>query len=143
MAFLFFGGCSKPVFNRSTHKKQIHSSPGTPKNRFFQGRLLKPGEISQKGQAQLLAFFGMKLKGIDIVPMNSRNKIHAILSGSRRHAGVIRRHIIGVHKIKIGVVRDAVEQGRVMIELHSVSLHHKRGNKRLALLPLLWCRLTE
>jgi hypothetical protein len=34
----FFGGCSKPVFNPSTHKKSAHFSRDPLKTEVFQGR---------------------------------------------------------------------------------------------------------
>ena len=66
----------------------------------------KSGKVLEDGESKLLAFFRMKLEGVDILAVNSGNKIDPIFrSGSNR--GLIFRHnVVRVDEIKIGLVRN-------------------------------------
>ena len=69
----------------------------------------KSGKISENGESKLLAFFRVKLKGVDVFVMNSGNKIDSIIrSGS--NGGLIFRHdVVRVDEIKIGLVGNRIE----------------------------------
>ena len=71
---------------------------------FFTCLVLKLGKIFQDSETKALAFFGMKLKRMNIFVMNARGEFDPVTGCGGDDCRVLRNDIIGVHKIKIRLI---------------------------------------
>ena len=64
----------------------------------------KSGKIFENGESDLLAFFRMKLEGVNIFVMDAGNKIDSIIRSGSNRGFIFWNNIVRVDEIKIGSV---------------------------------------
>ena len=80
-------------------------------------------KITQKQQAAIVAFFGVKLRGKHIILAHHTGEFLRIFAAAQHNFGRGRGEIIAVHKVKTRVLRNAFKQ-RVRLRLvHRVPAH--------------------
>ncbi len=84
---------------------------------------LQRGKVGEHLKPICLALLGMKLRGEKVIAGNHRRERQVIGGLRRGHAGILRHHVIGVHKVDVRVLLQPGEQSTGLGELELVPAH--------------------
>jgi hypothetical protein len=69
----------------------------------------KSGKVLEDGESKLLAFFRMKLEGVNIFVVDSRNKFDSIIRSGSNGGPIFGHNIVRVNEIKIRLIGNQIE----------------------------------